>query len=139
MGRLSRRLPFLLLPEHPWPRRRRAASGAARDSPARDWGRNQMYLMAGRHATYSSLRYSLGRRGTGVQCCADTALVGALRGGGPPGRLSPTKRRETMPQQPDPTERRFLSWSLPSLRRRGRFPCFLVFALCSSRFLGGWV
>src|ERR1035437_301647 len=26
--------PFLLLPEHPWSRRRRAASGAARDSPA---------------------------------------------------------------------------------------------------------
>src|ERR1022692_2978932 len=35
VGRLSRRRPFLLLPEHPWPRRRRAASGAARDSPPR--------------------------------------------------------------------------------------------------------
>ena len=40
---------------------------------------NVRHLIAGRHGTYSNFRSSLGRRGTGVQCCADTALAGALR------------------------------------------------------------
>src|ERR1035437_7379065 len=73
--------PFLQLPEHPWQRRRRAASGAARDRPVRHWSCNQVYLLASRHGTYSNLRPALGRRGTEVQCCADAVLTGVVQGG----------------------------------------------------------
>jgi hypothetical protein len=73
--------PFLQLPEHPWPRRRRAASGAARDRPVRHWSCNQVYPLASRHGTYSNLRPALGRRGTEVQCCADAVMTGIVQGG----------------------------------------------------------